>query len=82
MNSEWTMNEVKACYVVRGVDSKGGPWMTRELIWPSCDSAGHRRYIRLLCQRKAERMNQAGATVAVSYQELDSNGLWKDATEP
>ena len=80
---DWTPRklDVEACYVVRGVDSNGKQWMTREFIWPSCDSPEHRKYVRLQMVKKAERMNKCGATVAVSYQELDPNGLWKDTEE-
>jgi len=73
--------DAQACYVVRGVDSLGGQWLTREMIWRSCDSPEHRKYVRLKAMKMAERMNQCGATVAVSYQELDSNLMWKDAEE-
>lgn len=72
------MAEVSACFVVRGTDSKGGVWMTREFIWPSCDSADHRRYIKLKCERKAARMNAAGADVSVQFQELSDKGVWCD----
>ena len=80
---DWTARklEVQARYVVKGVDSNGKQWITREFIWPSCDSPEHRKYLRLKCKRTAERMNQSGATVTVAYQELDQNRLWKDAKE-
>lgn len=73
--------EVTACYVVRGTDSNGGPWMTRELIWPSCDSPGHRRYVKRTSEKKAARMNAAGANVSVQFQELTGD-LWKDVSDP
>lgn len=69
--------DVTASFVIRGTDSNGGFFLTREFIWPSCDSADHRRYLKLKCDRKAERMNKAGANVAVTYQELECD-LWKD----
>lgn len=74
-------HEVQACYVVKGVDSNGNLWLSREFIWPSCDSPEHRKYLKLKCKRKAERMNHAGASVAFAYQELGQNGLWKDSVE-
>jgi hypothetical protein len=73
--------EVRHCFVVRGTDSGGGLWMTRELIWPSCDSPEHRRYVRHVCEKKAQRMNASGANVVVQYQELVGN-LWEDSDIP
>jgi hypothetical protein len=71
----------KACFVVRGITSNGGPFLTRELIWPSIDSPEHRRYVKTIMRQKAERMNKAGASVSVRYQELGEDLLWHDADE-
>lgn len=68
---------MNACFVIRGVDSNGGPWMTREVIWASCDSPEHRRYVELTANKKAARMNKAGAKVEVQYQELVGD-FWQD----
>lgn len=76
------ISSVKACYMIRGTDSNGGVWMTREPIWQSCDSAGHRRYLRVQMLRKAERMNKSGANVTVHYQEIGDDGLWHDVGDP
>ena len=73
--------EVTACYSIRGTDSNGHDWLHRELIWPSCDSPGQRRYIKLQLTRSAERKNKGGWNVAVVYQELGENGLWKDCVD-
>ena len=73
--------EVTACYAIRGTDANGNDWFHREFIWPSCDSAGHRRYIKLKQTRKAERQNKGGWNVVVVYQELGEDGLWKDSID-
>ena len=67
-----------SCYCIRGTDSNGGIWIHRECIWPSCDSAGHRRYVKLKATKTAERMNKAGANVVVVKQELGFDSLWND----
>lgn len=72
---------VSCCFVVKGSDSNGNPWITREFIWPSCDSPEHRRYIKSLMRQKADRMNKLGANVSVEYQELNNKGLWETTPE-
>ena len=51
--------------------------MTREVIWASCDSPEHRRYVELTANKKAARMNKAGAKVEAQYQELVGD-FWQD----
>lgn len=71
------MSEINACYVIRGVNNLGEQRLTRRIIWPNSD----RIQLRLTCQQYARNLNDAGATMVVSYQEINENGLWKDVDE-
>lgn len=66
------------CYVVRGTDSHGSPWMTRKFV-----CLGQYRSIedaKLSAHHDVKRMNALGASVEAVYQVLSADGmLWADA---
>lgn len=75
-------SNAQTAFIIRGTDSTDCPYIHRELIWPSCDSPAHRKYIEAELTKRANRLNQRGYKLTVHFQVLDEKGLWTDSEQP
>lgn len=69
---------LKECWIVRGTDSNGSPWMSR--WWPGMPGVRTIDDAEVSAKSAVLRMSRFGATVAAVRQVIDPQSLlWVDA---